>query len=798
MASKNISGFLPFPAQKESWLLPIVLAVASLLTLGWLVSGELIIGNDYRQSNISYLFSYRAYQSMGISPTWYPHLEGGIPISSFVLAQPFHFPAWLLAQLPQFWSGDGVYLVAWKHLLLLFIGLIVLFYTLRRLTSLPPTLCATLSFLFLVHLRTLDCLRYGPFFDAVIYATGLACMVLLCLELGLKRYCVGCTAFSYLLLTSGYPAMVVYGGYAIACAALILLFEHGSTFIKTFAIRIATVALYCCIGLLIAAPHWLPLIDFLRVNNTRVAQATIDWANYSPLDTSGGFPKNLAALFANLLIPWRAEVHSAFGGSFLWSCFLLFALLWCIVAPKRSTIVFFLAFLGSFLFATGKATPIFSFFFYYVPGFSMSRAPGRILSILPILCLIGTVIISKQLVIATLRARAVKLLTTCLSLIFFLGLLPFLVDGTSPFGFQFEAPPYSPQGLQKSFWSIAHMQTFLLCSISGSFLLIVGLLRPGRWLGKITALSAVLIAVSQSSYLFRHGTWILPYDPYAKTAQIEQFERAEHLPLYGTPPLFVFNDLDSDAYGLETTQFTKFFKLSSALTRCFLPIGTPYSGVGAVALPFYFTDNILCADSWEQGFEEISRLGCMAPPPAILLKSARLCEKARSTPASNGEHAITLNRGLKLVTLTPNTITVRSRSNFSALFVAPIPAVMHWQAKLDDAVAELLEVNAGLWAVKVPAGRHKVELSYKPPSYRRGLQLFWIGIALFIIIPSYSRCQRASHRAAILTTIVALCFTANYLSSLLLERRQSADLKLTNSFPTILQRQIEAWRAAPH
>ena len=67
-----------------------------------------------------------------------------------------------------------------------------------------------------------------------------------------------------------------------------------------------------------------------------------------------------------------------------------------------------------------------------------------------------------------------------------------------------------------------------------------------------------------------------------------------------------------------------------------------------------------------------------------------------------------------------------------------------WKAEIDDKPTEIYRANFAFRALAIPAGRHKVTLSYKPLSFKIGV---WVSIATFVFIIAgltYIRIKRRS------------------------------------------------------
>jgi uncharacterized membrane protein YfhO len=58
-----------------------------------------------------------------------------------------------------------------------------------------------------------------------------------------------------------------------------------------------------------------------------------------------------------------------------------------------------------------------------------------------------------------------------------------------------------------------------------------------------------------------------------------------------------------------------------------------------------------------------------------------------------------------------------------------------WTAAVDGAAADVFRADVAFRAVKIPAGRHRVVFSYRPPGLRDGVRLMFagaLGLALFV------------------------------------------------------------------
>jgi len=71
----------------------------------------------------------------------------------------------------------------------------------------------------------------------------------------------------------------------------------------------------------------------------------------------------------------------------------------------------------------------------------------------------------------------------------------------------------------------------------------------------------------------------------------------------------------------------------------------------------------------------------------------------------------------------PERIVLRTRGERAAILVLADAWYPGWEARVDGEPAPLLRANLALRAVPVSPGEHRVELRYRPASFRLGLTL---------------------------------------------------------------------------
>jgi hypothetical protein len=97
-----------------------------------------------------------------------------------------------------------------------------------------------------------------------------------------------------------------------------------------------------------------------------------------------------------------------------------------------------------------------------------------------------------------------------------------------------------------------------------------------------------------------------------------------------------------------------------------------------------------------------------------------LAPPAGSLPAPRGGRSFSVAR---VVRDAPEALTVDTDASEAGYLVLTRSHDRGWKARLDGAEAPLRRANLALSAVLVPAGAHRIELDYRPASFRAGVAL---------------------------------------------------------------------------
>ena len=760
------------------------LGLPPLVLFGWMIFGHETLGRDYVVFPPQGALTFRSYTASGLEPLFYPHQTGGIPLGGLFFAQYFHFPAWLSSHLPGYWDGEALSWIILRHLLLLVVAQGLHYAAWRRGVGLSPAAAYVISFLAVYNLRTLDNLRYGTAFEATVYAHAVVLLSALHVLAPSRLLLALAVVASQLLVTCGYPVVLPFAGLAAllfvpallaaGCGPGLLLRRGGEAFLAA------------ALGALLAAPHVLALWEWMAVNNRRVAGADLEWGTAWAMEPRG--------VLENLVYPWTAEVHSAFGGPTLLVVAGLALLR--VLARTRGRRAWLLVLAFPLLYALGAATPVFPFFFERVPGFGFLRVPGRVLAVLPLLAFASALSMRAASPVAledrlrsALRPAAAAALGLCL-----LGLALIALRPGSPLGGT-ATHEYSAASLS-DFWSPVHRALWL----AAGALAAGGLLFPRR--PRAAAALVAFATVTQTGMLMRHGTWT---EERPRTPALAEFAAADHLPLYGSTPLQATNFLLEESDGTATIAYGRFVKSARRRANCYLPI-LPGLRDRGVLLPFYLSPNLVCARTTSDALDLVRAGDSCRDTGALrtLVTDSACAGEPASSPAS-GSALAALNEGNRLVALTSNLALIDVEASTAAVLVTPFPnATTNWSLLLDGAPAPLLEVNGGFVGARVPSGRHQVEVRYFSTLVRAGYRLAFAGALAVVLVgggrvllgrAGSNRARSVAFLLMLVLAVLALGAYARWESGFV--ERATRRVLLHNSYPERLAEQLARWRGQP-
>ena len=474
--------------------------------------------------------------------------------------------------------------------------------------------------------------------------------------------------------------------------------------------------------------------------------------------------------FAGFFAPWAAEVHSGFSGSTLILLILAGAGIYIVRDFKRLwPLLLFLSF--PFLYTFGASSPIYLFFFHYVPGFSSIRVPGRVMYML-FLCVFGTaLVISKKFSRKNLTTSAIWTGRLCFGLLL-LSFLELFRRPNSPWGGHslFEL---TPEKLNPSFWTQNAKAIWIALGLVASLSFSKAFQQK-----RLAMILLTVTTITQTGMLMHHGTWRVPR---ANSATQEEFQKANHLPLYGSSPLLAVSGLAEGTWGTATVPYSRFYKAAEDRANCYLPIHQKIE-TKPVVLPFYLSDRQQCVTTDQEALDQIKNRPCSKQTPLLTFVTQPLC------PSTANSNLAQLNQGNHLVYLTPNLVRIAVQTTTPSVLVTPYPAITdNWSALVDGSPHQLTTVNGAFLGIQVPAGQHWIEIKYLSQKIIWSYRIFFITLLLVLGIALRKK-----------WTLLAVLTCLGVVTYGILEkdfvRKAEAKIELNNNYGTLLAEQLLIWK----
>jgi hypothetical protein len=754
------------------------------LFLGWIIFSGFTIGNDFPYWQTQPTLYYRFFQLQGVEPTWYPHYSGGVPIGGFPTAQMFHLPTWLMSFLPGYWNGSALRWLAFRDMLL-FIGLQVgILSYFGKYLKLPKSFLFLLSIPFVFNLRALDALRYGAYFEATAYCQLTLIFTIFYFDaesLKRKLWClIGAGSTLYLLLTIGYPPMMIYSAYGFIASGMLIYQWKKEYGFGHFCSKMLPVLFVGIAVVLLSAPFWMGSIDAAFANAHRVQNSTFVWAQDHYL--------TYRSLLWNFLRPWDAEVHSMFLGSTLIAvCFLAFFMF--LLTTWRKNGLLLILMLIPLLYALGPETPVCGFLFKHVVGFGWVRVPGRMLVLLYLFFLAA---------LPSLRDRGryrkfLKLACVTIGIGMAASLVAEAVLMPNHLHTLNRDAVYTPQ-IVNLFWQYRPKLEWLIAGLAICFSLWWMLKKEIE--GFSWPLLLIFMGVIFQTHLFyHHGVWV---QEGSDTLIWHDLEATNHLPLYGKGPYLIStNGLDEGSAGLATVDYTKFFKTAAGRRDCYLPIREKLPEErpeGSVIVPFYLNSEEQCTSDLQaaEGLLRSTPCGENGVSPVIALEKDCLHNPPSKTNLAN------LNAQNRLVGLSPNGAEIEVVGDRPSWLISPYPwDEGHWKAEVDGGPAKISQINLSFVGVKIPAGRHEIRIHHYSPRMYLGLEIaFATSILLFVLaVLTFKTLWKKIgilEPALLISVSLAVAIFFGWSEQTYLSRSAKM-LSLNNNYSELLKTQLLGW-----
>ncbi|MHB9029225.1 MAG: hypothetical protein ACYC9O_10675 [Candidatus Latescibacterota bacterium] len=377
-AQPALSAFLNGP--KAKWVFfAIYFVLTVFLFREFLFSDTMLFGSDTIPDGIYTRGYYKDYHAeFGGIPRWNPFLLGGLPFIDAMHGDTFYPGAWIQFFMP-LTRALGHKLI-W-HVLLAGIGMYAFLRTLRLRRD-----AAFLGGLMYLLAPSFVSLVF-PGHDAKMYVTALLPFAFALLEAGMNvprlwKFALLGGVMGLLILTS-HVQMAYYSYWALGLYFLFRLFigrkEGAAALGKRTALFAGAVALAVALGLI----QLLPSYKFTTVQSVRSGEArtsyeyATSWSMH-PEEVMGMLIPSFPGFDLGQQFYWGRnpfKLNSEYNGILP----IIFAIA-ALAAWRRSRTWFFLG-LGALalIYAVGATTPLYHFFYSFVPGVKNFRAPGMII-----------------------------------------------------------------------------------------------------------------------------------------------------------------------------------------------------------------------------------------------------------------------------------------------------------------------------------------------------------------------------------------------------------------------------------
>lgn len=359
------------------------LVILFLIFYAPLLTGTKFLWEDYIEQAYPNVRFVTGCLQRGTLPLWTPYIFGGMPFASDPQSTLFYPPFWLYLFISLLTEPGGLAFTWYILLHILVLGL-GSFYLLRNMAlrrSASVFAATTIMFAGFVSMHI-----FHTFIYVVAWFPFAFHFLRKALDEGRFRH----AAIGGLLLgistLGGYPQYSMHLIYFCGAWLIFTLFRNGRPATQTILRNGLGYIIFVGIGLALAAVQYLPSFENMAqsMRETMTFEESVKGAlNIARLSTlfSPSFFGTIALTQPHLVPFWGS---GKMGWYFWETCIFvgitpLFLALRALIDGKKSPISLFLGIIAllSILLALGDTTPLYSFFFHYVPGFGKFRIPGR-------------------------------------------------------------------------------------------------------------------------------------------------------------------------------------------------------------------------------------------------------------------------------------------------------------------------------------------------------------------------------------------------------------------------------------
>jgi hypothetical protein len=680
MIFHRIISALPSIIKNKTVLISGAILLLPFIVFAWLLPGSpAIIGNDYPIFSIRFQMEYFYSILNGTFPLFIPDFWFGQTSAALSLAQIYHPVAWLTYIIPGYWEKDALLIYSMMKLISIGIANLVLYFFFIRM-GLVKFLAFICSFVVIYNLRMLDLFRYGASLEAY---TGFILLVvsLEYLYRDTKRYCrrlfvIGST---YLVIVSGHPQMTYYAllgaGVFLLLAPAILTnrkVQNPETYEYIFlgAILILT-------GVLLSSIFIFPFyFEYLQYNTSR-AQNPYQWTL--------GFASTPVDILNSFTVPFRANVHGAFGASSLFLLGLISVFFSKRFLARISTISILIVVIALLIVMVGDYAFLHKFLWDYLPLYSSFRIPARISLLVPFY-----IILLYALFISHFIKNGVIRLT--LSIHIAISILFVLLSLASIYYF-----PLTSQYASEIIRKVSTTIELVYVALNALLIISLGLYFSSNKKNKsIFAVFSIVIVVISSALVMPFGTWLIPYKIAEKNIlSLEEYKLRT-------------NGLGKLGYGLESnnvrTQINNY----------------KFDPEHARMLP-----SIVYLNSLSEAYEHLNDYGdkksVVVARPGQQQQTKTLCKN-------------NCNYRILLTCHTYNKFEYDLQNEAAGVIKINIPYSNYWIATVDGIKTDILKANGFEMAIVIPnKGNHTLTLSYVSWPFLTGITISLTTLAILFI-----------------------------------------------------------------
>jgi hypothetical protein len=430
-----------------------------------------------------------------------------------------------------------------------------------------------------------------------------------------------------------------------------------------------------------ASVYTLPFYFEYLKENYRSAAASLNWAC--------SYQDAFSGIIYNFFNPFFSDVHTAFGGSplFLLAMLLPIAGMFCL-RTAWPVLVLWGGCVIVLIMAAGDSSPLYYYFWNYVPFARTFRVPGRLCMVLPFMFMLVLVwMLQHKPVRLRLISREISVYPIVPAAI--AALIIFIMSKNFNYSELAAAPRFVPANLNDIPPIV--LSVFFICgTVCLASILLYGISNKLRTVAAVVMAASVLTGTAA---VLRYGTWIVEGFEKTRTFVRMQEELRQRL---------VYRDVTGERYRIITEEHLNRTFIEPTMARVCRRYETVNSREEAYKRLSELREiDLIYPQGWEGNKSKLSD-----SDPNIDSVELRFCSF--------------------------NNLIFDVVSAQPAFFVFSYPYSSRWQAKIDGKNAPVYRCNAIEHAVRILPGKHSIEFRYLSPATIAGIVVS--SLALVVII----------------------------------------------------------------